>query len=73
MGDSLMYMDSFVEIIDHLKQTKGMDACIFSIDYSRSPEVKYNRTKEDCLNGYRYLVNELKIDPKRIVFSKRNI
>lgn len=65
-----MYTDSFMEIIDCLLKTKNMVARIFTIDYSLAPEVQFDRTKQDCMDGYRYLVNELKVDPKHIVLSK---
>lgn len=65
-----MYTDSFMEITEYLQKTKNMDARIFSIEYSMSPEVQFERTKQDAIDGYRYLVQELGIDPKRIVFSK---
>lgn len=64
-----MYMESFIHIIEYLRETRGMNVRIFSIDYNRMPEVNYDRTKEDCLNGYRYLINHVKIDPKKIVFA----
>ncbi|KAG2210044.1 hypothetical protein INT47_003480 [Mucor saturninus] len=66
VGHSLMYTDSFMRIIHRLKE-KGMDARIFSIDYGLCPEVQFDRSKQDCMDGYRYLVKELQIDPKRIV------
>lgn len=43
---------------------------MFSIDYNMAPEVNFSRTSADALGGYRYLVDELKIHPKRIVLSK---
>lgn len=69
LGDSLMYMESFIHIIEYLKETRGLNIRIFSVEYNRMPEVNYYRTKEDCLNGYRYLINDVKIDPKTIVFA----
>ncbi|KAL7315952.1 hypothetical protein PS15m_005111 [Mucor circinelloides] len=68
-GDSLMYMESFIHIIEYLRETRGLNVRIFSIEYNRMPEVNYYKTKEDCLNGYRYLINHVKIDPKKIVFA----
>ncbi|KAI9484168.1 MAG: Alpha/Beta hydrolase protein [Benjaminiella poitrasii] len=69
VGDSLMYMESFIHIIQYLKKTRDMNARIFSIEYNRMPEVNYRHTREDCLNGYRYLIEELKLNPKKIVFA----
>ena len=70
VGDSLMYTESFKHIVDHLKSTRGMNVRIFSINYGMFPEAKYTQSKEDCIQGYRYLVEDLKINPKRIVFGK---
>lgn len=69
MGDSLMYMESFTHIIEHLRKARGLNVRIFSVDYAKTFENNYARSKEDCLNGYRYLVQDLKIDPKKIVFA----
>lgn len=65
-----MYMESFTHIIEHLKKTRGIDARIFSVEYGMNPEVNYERTKQDCLNGYKYLIQDLKLNPKKIVFGK---
>lgn len=72
-GDSLMYMESFTHIIEHIRKTGGIDARIFSIEYGLAPEVNYFRSKEDCVNGYRYLVNDLQLNPKKIVFGSYSI
>lgn len=68
-GDSIMYMDSFMHIINHLKKTKGLNVRIFSIEYTRMPEVKYENTKQDCLDGYRYLVKALHVPANKIIFA----
>lgn len=69
MGDSLMYMESFTHIIEHLRTTRGLNVRIFSVDYGKMLDANYSRSKEDCMNGYRYLVQDLKIDPKKIVLG----
>lgn len=70
MGHSLMYMESFIHIIDYLKEKRGIEARIFSAEYGMKPEVDYHRTKEDCMNAYRYLIQDLGISAKRIVFGR---
>lgn len=67
-----MYMDSFIHIIDHTAKTRGMKTRIFSIEYGKIPDSNYVRAKEDCINGYRYLVQDLGIDPKKIIVGKVN-
>jgi acetyl esterase/lipase len=63
-------MESFIQIIEHLKMSRGIKARIFSVEYGLNPEANYDRTKEDCLNAYRYLIQDLNIDSKKIVFGK---
>lgn len=64
-----MYMESFIHIIDHIEKTRDKKTRIFSVDYGLMPDFKHSKAKEDCLNGYRYLLNDLNIDPKKIVFG----
>ncbi|KAI8988092.1 Alpha/Beta hydrolase protein [Mycotypha africana] len=68
-GHSLMYMESFIHIIEHLKKQKKLKTRIFSIEYSLMPKVTYDRTKQDCMEGYRYLIEDLKLDSKKIVIA----
>ncbi|GAA5801860.1 hypothetical protein HPULCUR_007315 [Helicostylum pulchrum] len=68
-GNPTMYMESFIHIIDHIAKTRGMKTHIFSVEYAKIPDFKYFRAKEDCINGYRYLVQDLGIDPKKIVVA----
>lgn len=65
-------MESFIHIIDHTAKTRGMKTRIFSVEYGKIPDFNYVRAKEDCINGYRYLVQDLGIDPKKIIVGKVN-
>ncbi|KAI8972752.1 Alpha/Beta hydrolase protein [Pilobolus umbonatus] len=68
-GQSTMYMESYIHIIEYLKRKRNMNVRVFTVDYRRLPETNYYQTKEDCMTGYRYLVQDLGIDPKKIVFA----
>jgi acetyl esterase/lipase len=70
IGNSTMYMDSFIHIIEHLRKTKGLDVRIFSIDYDMMPDVQYAKTKEDAMKGYMYLIQDLEINPKKVIVGK---
>jgi hypothetical protein len=70
MGQPTMYLESYIHIIEYLKKTRNMDVRVFAVQYQMRPEVNYSTTKTDVMNGYRYLIEDLKINPQKVVVGK---
>lgn len=69
LGHSLMYINSFINILKRLKKKHGISARIFAVDYRMVPEFTYPTPGEDCMAAYSYLVNDLSINPSRIIIG----
>jgi hypothetical protein len=70
MGQPTMYLESYIHIIEYLKKTRNMDVRVFAVQYQMRPEVNYSTTKADIMNGYRYLIEDLKINSQKVVVGK---
>ncbi|CAO3592350.1 unnamed protein product [Absidia cylindrospora] len=69
VGNSTMYMPSFMLMVDRMKQQHGINARILSVEYPLALESPYPKAQESCLGAYQYLVHELSISPSRIVLA----
>lgn len=48
---------------------KVADACVFAPDYRLAPEQVYPSQLNDCIDGYKYMLKELNIDPSQITIA----
>ncbi|KAI9281898.1 Alpha/Beta hydrolase protein [Sporodiniella umbellata] len=69
VGNSTMYMDSFINWLRLFKQKHNMYACIMSVEYGLTPEHKYPGPLFECMAAYKYLTKDLGVSPNKIVFS----
>ncbi|KAI8090478.1 Alpha/Beta hydrolase protein, partial [Thamnidium elegans] len=68
MGHATMYMQSFQLIIQTLYKVYGKKASILSLEYSLSPEQVWPKACYESMDGYRYLIHELRIEPSKVIF-----
>ncbi len=71
-GGGLMYKATDIQY--HLEQTYAIEGCcrVIGIDYHLLPKYKYPVPENDCLMGYKYILEnakELKVDPDNIVIA----
>ncbi|KAI7884429.1 alpha/beta-hydrolase [Lichtheimia hyalospora FSU 10163] len=69
LGNSLMYMSSFLHMIDRLEKVHGLRARIFSVEYRMCPEQQWPVSRQDCEKAYSYLVRDLQLDASKIVIG----
>lgn len=67
MGHSLMYMETFQLIINHLRNQHCIRASILSLEYSLTPEHVWPKQCNESIDAYRYLVDTLGIPPSKII------
>lgn len=70
IGYATQYLRSFLHIIEHVKNKHGLTARILSVEYTLTPEARYPTAQKECVRSYEYLVNELGIDPSKIIVGK---
>ncbi|KAI9478001.1 MAG: alpha/beta hydrolase fold-domain-containing protein [Benjaminiella poitrasii] len=68
-GHATMYMEAFQLIINQLKQDHQLQARILSVEYSLSPEEKWPKAGEECLEAYRYLIHDLGVSPFKVILA----
>jgi acetyl esterase/lipase len=48
-------------------ETRQTSIAIFSLDYTLAPEARFPVQVEEALSSYRYIVQELEVDPSKII------
>ncbi|KAJ8656268.1 hypothetical protein O0I10_008062 [Lichtheimia ornata] len=69
LGTATMYMDTYIRWITFLKKKYNLNVMIMSIDYRLAPEYKYPSPVEDVVKAYEHLVNDLHVDPAKVVVT----
>ncbi|RUS29436.1 Alpha/Beta hydrolase protein [Jimgerdemannia flammicorona] len=67
-GHAAMFMDSWILWIEELKK-HGLNAKILSLEYGLAPMNKYPSQLQESLRAYKYLIEDLKIDPSKIILG----
>ncbi|KAI8150166.1 Alpha/Beta hydrolase protein [Fennellomyces sp. T-0311] len=67
IGKYNMFMDTYIQWLRTLKVKFNVNAVIMSVEHRLSPEYKYPSATEDVVHAYDHLVNELKVDPAKII------
>jgi len=66
-GHSKMSIETFQLIINHLRIKHHIRASILSLEYSLNPENVWPKACHEAMDAYRYLIDILGINPKKII------
>lgn len=69
VGNSTMYMDSFINWLTLFESKHNLNVCIMSIEYGLAPQCKYPEPIHECINAYKYLTQDLDVSPRKVIFS----
>ncbi|KAK3812065.1 MAG: alpha/beta hydrolase fold-domain-containing protein [Benniella sp.] len=68
-GDAEMYNNIFCSWVQHFKTVHNKTLRILSVDYDLAPQKKFPYQRDQFLSAYRFLVNEIKWNPRKIIFG----
>ncbi|KAG0054328.1 hypothetical protein BGZ83_011434 [Gryganskiella cystojenkinii] len=68
-GDAEMYNNIFCSWVEHFKTVHGKNLRILSVDYDLAPKKKFPHQRDQFLSAYRFLVEEIKWNPRKIIFG----
>ena len=73
IGDSLMYMTSYLYFIEQLAKVHNIKARVFAVEYGLAPETRWPQPRLDVEEAYSYLIRDLDVDPAKVIFGKLNM
>ncbi|KAI1311279.1 hypothetical protein EDD11_003525 [Mortierella claussenii] len=68
-GDAEMYNNILCSWVEHFKKVHGKTLRILSVDYDLAPQKKFPYQRDQYLSAYRFLVHEIKWNPRKIIFG----
>ncbi|KAG0306780.1 hypothetical protein BGZ98_001741 [Dissophora globulifera] len=68
-GDAEMYNNIFCSWVQHFKEIHNKNLRILSVDYDLAPRKKFPHQRDQYLLAYRFLVNEIGWNPRKIIFG----
>ncbi|GJJ76677.1 hypothetical protein EMPS_09036 [Entomortierella parvispora] len=68
-GDAEMYNNIFCSWVEHFKTVHNKNLRILSVDYDLAPQKKFPHQRDQFLSAYRFLVEEIKWNPRKIIFG----
>ncbi|KAF9208259.1 hypothetical protein BGZ59_010726 [Podila verticillata] len=68
-GDAEMYNNIFCSWVQHFKTVHNKNLRILSVDYDLAPKKKFPYQRDQYLSAYRFLVEEIKWNPRKIIFG----
>ncbi|KAH7045396.1 alpha/beta hydrolase fold-domain-containing protein [Linnemannia elongata] len=68
-GDAEMYNNIFCSWVQHFKTVHNKTLRILSVDYDLAPQKKFPYQRDQYLSAYRFLVHEIKWNPRKIIFA----
>ncbi|KAG2225185.1 hypothetical protein INT45_009514 [Circinella minor] len=69
IGDSLMYMPSYLYFIEQLAKVHNIKARVFTVEYGLVPEAHWPQPRQDVEEAYSYLIRDLDVDPAKVIFA----
>ncbi|KAG0235144.1 hypothetical protein BGW42_005794 [Actinomortierella wolfii] len=69
-GDAEMYNNIFTSWVKHFEEVHGKKLRILSLDYGLAPKHKHPYQRNQYLSAYRFLVEEIRWNPNKIIFGK---
>ncbi|KAG0198093.1 hypothetical protein BGX28_008425 [Mortierella sp. GBA30] len=71
-GDAEMYNNIFCSWVEHFKTVHNKTLRILSLDYDLAPQKKFPTQRDQYLSAYRFLVQEIRWNPRKIIFAGDN-
>ncbi|ORZ15431.1 alpha/beta hydrolase fold-domain-containing protein [Lobosporangium transversale] len=68
-GDAEMYNNIFCSWVQHFKTVHNKTLRILSVDYDLAPQKKFPFQRDQYLSAYRFLVHEIRWNPRKIIFG----
>ncbi|GJJ73114.1 hypothetical protein EMPS_05472 [Entomortierella parvispora] len=68
-GDAEMYNNIFCSWVEHFKTVHNKKLRILSVDYDLAPKKKFPYQRDQFLSAYRFLVEEIRWNPRKIIFG----
>ncbi|KAF9155430.1 hypothetical protein BG015_009898 [Linnemannia schmuckeri] len=68
-GDAEMYNNIFCSWVQHFKTVHNKTLRILSVDYDLAPQKKFPYQRDQYLSAYRFLVHEIRWNPRKIIFA----
>ncbi|KAF9291886.1 hypothetical protein BGZ68_001440 [Mortierella alpina] len=68
-GDAEMYNNIFCSWVHHFKSVHNKNLRILSLDYDLAPQKKFPTQRDQYISAYRFLVQEIKWNPRKIIFA----
>ncbi|KAF9922338.1 hypothetical protein FBU30_007579 [Linnemannia zychae] len=68
-GDAEMYNNIFCSWVQHFKTVHNKTLRILSVEYDLAPQKKFPYQRDQYLSAYRFLVHEIKWNPRKIIFA----
>ncbi|KAG0338188.1 hypothetical protein BG000_004423 [Podila horticola] len=68
-GDAEMYNNIFCSWVQHFKTVHNKNLRILSVEYDLAPKKKFPYQRDQYLSAYRFLVEEIKWNPRKIIFG----
>ncbi|KAF8921732.1 hypothetical protein BGZ58_003956 [Dissophora ornata] len=68
-GDAEMYNNIFCSWVEHFKKVHNKTLRILSVDYDLAPQNKFPYQRDQFLSAYRFLIDEIKWNPRKIIFG----
>ncbi|KAF9928584.1 hypothetical protein BGZ75_009084 [Mortierella antarctica] len=68
-GDAEMYNNIFCSWVQHFKSVHNKTLRILSLDYDLAPQKKFPTQRDQYISAYRFLVQEIRWNPRKIVFA----
>ncbi|KAF9092291.1 hypothetical protein BGX23_004429 [Mortierella sp. AD031] len=68
-GDAEMYNNIFCSWVQHFKNVHNKTLRILSVEYDLAPQKKFPYQRDQYLSAYRFLVHEIKWNPRKIIFA----
>ncbi|KAF9975964.1 hypothetical protein BGZ73_000190 [Actinomortierella ambigua] len=72
-GDAEMYNNIFTSWVKHFEEVHGKKLRILSLDYALAPKYKHPYQRNQYLSAYRFLVEEIRWSPNKIIFGKSSL
>ncbi|KAF9576955.1 hypothetical protein EC968_000080 [Mortierella alpina] len=71
-GDAEMYNNICCSWVRHFKSVHNKTLRILSLDYDLAPQKKFPTQRDQYISAYRFLVQEIKWNPRKIIFAGDN-
>ncbi|KAG0046367.1 hypothetical protein BGZ83_008453 [Gryganskiella cystojenkinii] len=68
-GDAEMYNNIFCSWVEHFQTVHNKKLRILSVDYALAPKKKFPYQRDQFLSAYRFLVEEIRWNPRKIIFG----